>query len=72
MLQIQPARKSKRLVARCPPEQHEAFLRLADATGESAGTIIRSLMTEALDRARRGEPIVRGLTAGAPSMTTGG
>ena len=71
MLQMQPSRKSRRLVALCPPEQHEAFLRLADSTGESAGMILRGLITEALDRARRGEPIVRGLMADAPAVTEG-
>ena len=71
MLQILPARKSKRLVALCPDDMHEAFLSLADRTGESAGVILRGLVSEALELARRGEPIVRGLTAGAPTVMGG-
>ncbi len=72
MLQIASARKSRRLVALCPPELHEAFLCLADRTGESAGVILRGLVSEAIERARRGEPIVRGLTASAPTTIVGG
>ncbi len=71
MLQIAPARKSRRLVAVCPDDMHAAFFDVVDRTGESAGVILRGLVNEAIERARRGEPIVRGLTAGAPT-TVGG
>lgn len=70
MLQAAPARKIRRLVALCPDEMHEAFLRLADRTGESGGLILRQLVNEAIERAARGEPIVRGLTAGAPASAS--
>ncbi len=58
MLQPSPVLKSKRLVALCPPDLHEAFLCLADRTGESAGVILRSLVAEAVERAKRGEPLM--------------
>ena len=50
---------------------HAAFFAVVDRTGESAGVILRGLVNEAIERAHRGEPIVRGLTAGAPAVTGG-
>ena len=71
MLQIPPVRKSRRLVAVCPDELHTAFFDVVDRTGESAGVILCALVGEAIDRARRGEPVVRGLMADAPAVTGG-
>ena len=72
MLQTASARKPKRLVAVCPDELHSAFFAIVDRTGESAGVILRRLVHEAVERAQRGEPVVAGITASAPLMTTGG
>lgn len=67
MSQDAPERKLKRLSAMCPPDLHAAFMGMAERSGESAGMILRGLVSEALDRGRRGEPIVRGLLASAPA-----
>ena len=71
MLQMSSAQKFRRLVTRCPDNMHREFLELSDRTGESASLILRGLINEALQRARRGEPVVRGLTAGAPTSVEG-
>ena len=71
MSQMAPARKTRRLVALCPDDMHEAFFAVVDRSGESAGVILRGLVSEAIERARRGEPIVRGLTVGAPTVVGG-
>ena len=70
-LQTEPARKSRRLVALCPDAMHDEFFAVVDRSGESAGVILRGLVSEAIERARRGEPIVRGLTVGAPTAVGG-
>ncbi len=66
MSQDAPDRKLKRLSAMCPPDLHEAFLCLADRSGESAGMILRRLVAEAVERAKRGEPITLQLQPEAP------
>ena len=72
MPQASPARKTCRLVALCPDDMHREFMGLVDRSGESAALILRGLVQEAIDRARRGEPVVRGLRAGAPRKLAGG
>ncbi len=71
-MQSAPARKIYRLVAHCPEAVHAEFLNLADRTGESGSAILRQLVGEAIERGRRGEPIVRGLMAGARAVNVGG
>lgn len=57
MSQAAPERKLKRLSALCPPDLHAAFMGMAERSGESAGVLLRSLAAEAVERARRGEPL---------------
>ena len=64
MLQVAPERKSKRLVALCPPDLHGAFMDIALRSGESAGVLLRRLVSEAVDQARKGQPIGRRLSEG--------
>ncbi len=48
-------RKSKPLTVLCPPELHAAFMDVAMRSGESAGVLLRRLVADTVERARKGE-----------------